>query len=91
MKSEPFSAKILTLIFSAALRAALPPATQRSGGAGRKRGTGKRNARPALAFAAAEFCFLLRKKRRKKRCCPCPSRPYAGKNKEPPSILLLEF
>jgi len=29
--------------------------TERSGGAGRKRGVGKMNARPALAFAAAEF------------------------------------
>ena len=29
--------------------------TERSGGAGRKRGGGKMNSRPALAFAAAEF------------------------------------
>jgi hypothetical protein len=29
--------------------------TERSGGAGRKRGVGKMNSRPALAFAAAEF------------------------------------
>jgi len=29
--------------------------TERSGEAGRKRGVGKMNARPALAFAAAEF------------------------------------
>ena len=36
------------------------------------------NARPALAFAAAEFRILLRKMRRKKIwCCACPARPYA--------------
>jgi len=38
----------------AALRAA-ETKTERSGGAGRKRGVGKMNSRPALAFAAAEF------------------------------------
>jgi hypothetical protein len=38
----------------AALRAA-ETKTERSGGAGRKRGVGEMNSRPALAFAAAEF------------------------------------
>jgi len=38
----------------AALRAA-ETKTERSGGAGRKGGWGEMNARPALAFAAAEF------------------------------------
>jgi hypothetical protein len=48
----------------AALRAA-ETKTERSGGAGRKGGWGEMNARPALAFAAAKFRFLLRKKRRR--------------------------
>jgi len=79
------------LTFSAALRAALPPTTQRSGGAGRKRGTGKRNARPALAFAAAEFRFLLRKKRRKKvnALAPTLSRARAFEIKLPKNLFTL--
>jgi hypothetical protein len=48
----------------AALRAA-ETKTERSGGTGRKGGWGEMNARPALAFAAAKFRFLLRKKRRR--------------------------
>jgi|GEM_PF-3133296 len=72
----------------AALRAA-ETKTERSGGAGRKGGWGEMNARPALAFAAAEFRFSLREKRRQeKRCYPCPSRPYAGNDKELPKICL---
>jgi hypothetical protein len=88
----------------AALRAA-ETKTERSGGAGRKGGWGEMNARPALAscpvanaersasgVAAAEFRILLCKKRRQlKRCCPCPSRPYAGNDKELPKICLLKF
>jgi hypothetical protein len=75
----------------AALRAA-ETKTERSGGAGRKGGVGEMNSRPALAFAAAEFRFSLREKRRQnKRCCPCPSRPYADNNKELPKICLLIF
>jgi len=60
--------------------------TERSGGQ-KGREWGKMNSRPALAFAAAEFCFSLREKRRlNKRCCPCPSRPYAGNDKELPNF-----
>jgi len=57
------------------------------------RGLGGRNfCPPSLSdsdFSAAEFRFSLREKRRQlKRCCPCPSRPYAGNNKELPLFLL---
>jgi len=45
MKSELFSAKIPTLISE----------ILRSGGAGKKKGSGKRNSRPALAFTSARF------------------------------------
>jgi hypothetical protein len=38
--------------------------TERSGGAGRKGGEGEMNARPALAFAAAEFSISLCEMRR---------------------------
>jgi len=38
-----------------AARSAAETKTKRSGGAGRKRGGGEMNSRPARAFAAAEF------------------------------------
>jgi hypothetical protein len=61
----------------AALRAA-ETKTERSGGAGRKGGWGEMNARPALAFAAAEFrILLLEMRRKKKRSCVCPTLPCA--------------
>ena len=72
----------------AALRAA-EAKTERSGGAGIHFPHTPFSSRPVLAFAAAEFRFSLREKRRQlKRCCPCPSRPYAGNNKELPLFLL---
>jgi hypothetical protein len=58
LKSEHILNKILTLTFSAARNAALPPTTKRSDGADRKGGTGKWNARSAFAFAVAEFRAL---------------------------------
>jgi hypothetical protein len=40
-------------------------------------GKGERNARTALAFAAAEILFSLREKRRKKRVLPLPQPSHA--------------
>ena len=34
--------------------------------------------------SAAEFRFLLRKKRRQRRCCPCPSPPVRGQRQGTP-------
>jgi len=64
----------------------------RSGGAGRKGGTGERNARPALAFSPPQF-FVFRFAKctaNKKKCCPCPTRPYAG-NGFTPAIIITYF
>jgi len=70
----------------AALRAA-ETKTEHSGGAGRKGGWGEMNSRPALAFAA-EFCISLCEMRRQNNmCCPCPTHPYAGNNKELPNFV----
>jgi len=58
---------------------------------GKEREYGERNFRPAIAFAIAEFCFLLRKKRRRKEYCLAPNYPCAGNDKKLPNFRLLKL
>jgi len=62
----------------------------------KRKGVGGRNFRPPSLsdsdFSAAEFRISLCEMRRQnERFCPCPSRPYAGNDKELPKICLLKF
>ena len=45
----------------------------------------------ALALSSPQFFVFRFAKCAAKECCPCPTRPYAGNDKELPKIWLLKF